>query len=158
MSRMEPKQAPIDLNAAHKSDLRTQFGALCFRMVDGKPEVLLITSRGSKRWIIPKGWPMDGKTPAQSAEIEAWEEAGVTGKMYDRCLGLFSYRKDVGPEQGLPCVAMVYAMKVKNVALAYPEAGERKRKWLRPKKAAALIDEPELAQMIRGFDPKSLTK
>jgi 8-oxo-dGTP pyrophosphatase MutT (NUDIX family) len=155
---METKQAPIDLTSAHKTDVRTQFATLCFRMVRDKPEVLLVTSRGSKRWIIPKGWPMDGKTPAESAQIEAWEEAGVHGKMYDRVLGLFSYRKEVGPEQGVPCVAMVYAMKVKRIESDYPEAKQRKRKWLRPKKAAALIDDAELAHMVRNFDPAVLTK
>ncbi|WP_324753596.1 NUDIX hydrolase [Roseovarius sp. Pro17] len=146
-------QIPIDLNDAHKSDVRTQFGALCFRIVRGKPEVLLVTSRRTKRWIVPKGWPMDGKTPAESAEIEAWEEAGVRGRMYDRCLGLYSYRKAMEGEDDLPCVIMVYAMKVRELASEYPEAQERKRKWLRPKKAAALVDEPDLAHMIRHFDP-----
>ncbi|MCZ4353006.1 NUDIX hydrolase [Roseovarius aestuarii] len=158
MSRMDTKQSPIDLSEAHKSDVRTQFGALCFRIVRGKVEILLITSRASKRWIIPKGWPMDGKTPSESAQIEAWEEAGVHGKMYNRCLGLYSYRKDIGPAQGVPCVAMVYALKVKRMEHDFPEAKQRKRKWLRPKKAAALVDDPELAQMIRAFDPQVLKK
>ncbi|PVA10443.1 NUDIX hydrolase [Pelagivirga sediminicola] len=144
---------PIDLSDAGKSDLRTQFAALCYRMRRGKPEVLLITSRGSGRWIVPKGWPMDGKTPMQSAEIEAWEEAGVRGRIHPRCLGLYYYHKSVPGGADLPCVAMVYALKVREVAADFPEAGQRKRKWLRPKKAAALVDEPELAHMIRKFDP-----
>ncbi|MFC6583776.1 NUDIX hydrolase [Sulfitobacter aestuariivivens] len=54
--------------------MRTQFAALCYRVKKGKVQVLLVTSRGTKRWIVPKGWPMDGKTPAQSAALEAWEE------------------------------------------------------------------------------------
>ncbi len=149
-------QAPIDLTDAHKSDVRTQFGALCFRIVRGKPEVLLVTSRRTKRWIVPKGWPMDGKTPSESAEIEAWEEAGVRGKVYDRCLGVYSYRKAMEDDEDLPCVTMVYAMKVRECAAKYPEAQERKRKWLRPKKAAALVDEPDLAHMIRNFDPQQV--
>ncbi|MFX0542586.1 NUDIX hydrolase [Roseovarius sp. S4756] len=144
---------PIELHDAHKSDVRTQFGALCYRIVRGKPEVLLVTSRGTKRWIVPKGWPMDGKTPAQSAAIEAWEEAGVRGRMYDRCLGLYSYRKTVEDGEDLPCVTMLYAMKVNEIATEYPEAHERRRKWLRPKKAAAMVDEADLAHLIRNFDP-----
>jgi len=151
------QQTPIDLSDAHKSDLRTQFAALCFRMRRDKPEVLLVTSRRSKRWIVPKGWPMDGKTPVESAEIEAWEEAGVRGRMYSRCLGLYHYRKSVGEDDNLPCVAMLYAMKVRECAPDFPEAGQRKRKWLRPKKAAALVDEPELAEMIRRFKPAQVS-
>ena len=144
---------PIDLNDAHKSDVRTQFGALCFRMVRGKPEVLLVTSRGTGRWIVPKGWPMDGKTPAQSAEIEAWEEAGVRGRIYERCLGLYSYRKSIDEGDDVPCVTMVYALKVREMTDDYPEAHERKRKWMRPKKAAAMVDEPDLAHLILNFAP-----
>ncbi|MFX0547025.1 NUDIX hydrolase [Roseovarius sp. S1116L3] len=144
---------PIELRDAHKSDVRTQFGALCYRVVRGKVEVLLVTSRGTKRWIVPKGWPMDGKTPAQSAAIEAWEEAGVRGRMYERPLGLYSYRKTIEDGDDLPCVTMLYAMKVTEIATEYPEAHERRRKWLRPKKAAAMVDEADLAYLIRNFDP-----
>lgn len=147
------RQTPIDLSDARKSDVRTQFGALCYRMVRGKPEVLLITSRRRQRWIVPKGWPMDGKTPSESAEIEAWEEAGARGEMSDRCLGVYSYRKTIRGDEDLPCVTMLYAMKVKEYASDYPEAKQRKRKWLRPKKAAALVREPDLAHLIRHFDP-----
>ena len=105
-----------------KRDLRTQFGALCYRVRKGRPEVLLVTSRGSGRWIIPKGWPMDGKTPGQSAKAEAWEEAGVKGKLHKGCLGLFSYVKSDPDGADLPCVAMVYPLKVKSMADDFPEA------------------------------------
>jgi len=152
------KQLPISLRAGHKSDVRTQFAALCFRMNKNKPEILMITSRASRRWIIPKGWPMDGKTPAQSAMTEAWEEAGVIGKPIDLCLGLYSYRKWMGPKQFLPCVALVYPVRVKSLASDFPEAGQRKRKWMRPKKAAQRVSEPELAQILRNFDPMLLPR
>lgn len=147
------QQIPIDLSDAHKRDLRTQFGALCYRVRRGKVEVMLITSRGSGRWIVPKGWPMDGKTPARTAEIEAWEEGGVRGRVSPECLGLYHYHKSVPGGADLPCVAMLFALKVREVADDFPEADQRKRKWLRPKKAAALVDEPELAHIIRSFDP-----
>ncbi len=156
MTVLDTQQAPIALKDAHKSDVRTQFAALCYHMVRDKPEILLITSRRSRRWIIPKGWPIDGKTPAQVALTEAWEEAGVQGKVHERCLGLFSYHKALGAERGVPCVAMVYAVRVKSLAADYPEADQRKRKWLRPKKAAALITEPELAHIVRNFHPRLL--
>lgn len=117
---------------------------------------MLITSRGSGRWIIPRGWPMDNKTPCEAALTEAWEEAGVTGKAYEVSLGLYSYTRDIGDEKHVPCVAMVYPVRVKSVAKSYPEAGQRKRKWMSAKKAAQIVNEPELAHILKGFDPGKL--
>ena len=149
------KQLPIAINAAHKSDVRSQFSALCYRFKGGSFEVLLVTSRGSRRWIIPKGWPMDGRTPAASAMQEAWEEAGVVGKPINTCLGLYSYSKVIG-ETGTPCLVMVYPVRVKSLATDFPEKGQRRRKWFSAKKAAERVAEPELARIIRDFDPKTL--
>ncbi len=156
MTVHKAKQSPINLQSAAKSDVRTQFAALCFRISKGKPEILLITARRSGRWIIPRGWPMDSKTPSEAALIEAWEEAGVTGKAYEQSLGLYSYTRDIGEDQEVPCVAMVYPVKVKSLGDDYPEKGQRERKWLSPKKAAARVSEPELAHIIKGFEPKKL--
>ncbi|WP_157046639.1 MULTISPECIES: NUDIX hydrolase [unclassified Roseovarius] len=150
------KQMPLLLSAVPKSEIRTQFAALCFRMVGNKPEILLITSRGSGRWILPKGWPASGRTPAAMALREAWEEAGVQGRAYDTCLGLYSYAKTIGPDRGLPCVALVYPVRVKSQTAHFPEAGQRRVKWFRPKKAAARVREPELAEIIRSFNPQRL--
>jgi len=150
------KQLPINIRAAHKSDVRSQFAALCFRVRRGKPEILIITSRGSKRWIVPKGWPIDGVTPAACAAQEAWEEAGVVGKVYDQCLGLYSYNKILDDGTGAPCVAMVYPIKVKSLAKDFPEKGQRLRQWVTPKKAASVVAEPELARILKDFDPRVL--
>lgn len=149
------KQLPISIQASHKSDVRSQFSALCYRFRRGKPEILLITSRGSGRWIVPKGWPIDGLTPAASAAQEAWEEAGVIGTFDDRCLGLYSYSKSVGGE-GFPIVTLVYPVKVKSLANSFPEVGQRARRWFSPKKAAKLVVEPELARIIKDFDPRQM--
>jgi len=151
------KQLPLSLGQAEKTDVRTQFAALCYRVKNDKVQILLVTSRGSGRWIVPKGWPMDGKTPAESAAQEAWEEAGVTGVADSRPLGLFSYNKMLDDEDmGLPCVAMVYGIKVKSLARDFPEAGQRTRKWVSRKKAAGMVDEPELSRILRDFDPRIL--
>ena len=147
---------PIALNTYQKSDVRTQFAALCYRIKKKKTEILMITSRGIGRWIIPKGWPADGKTPTEAALTEAWEEAGVRGKVTGACLGLFSYNKDLTRDDNLPCVAMVFPVRVKSLANDFPEVGQRKRKWMRPKKAAAAVAEPELAQILARFDPDRL--
>lgn len=151
---VRPKnQSPISLQEQGKTELRTQFAALCYRVVKDRPEVLLVTSRRSNRWIIPKGWPIDGKTPVECVKIEAWEEAGVQGKVTGGCLGLFSYQKAIDQERCLPCVAMIYPVKVKSLAQNYPESGQRRRKWFRPKKAAERVEDSDLAQILKGFDP-----
>ncbi|WP_439109270.1 NUDIX hydrolase [Lentibacter sp.] len=151
-----PKQLPILLKGARKTDVRSQFAALCYRIRKGEPEVLLITSRGSQRWIIPKGWPMAEKTPAKAALQEAWEEAGVKGRAFDRCLGLFSYTKDISKTESLPCVALVYPVLVTSLEKNFPEKGERRRKWFSPKKAAGKVAEPELKKILKTFDPRLL--
>lgn len=149
------QQLEIDLGDGSKTDLRTQFAALCYRIKDEKVQICLITSRRSGRWIVPKGWPMNGETPTDAAATEAFEEAGVKGKIHSRPAGVFSYYK-VRSEDGLPCIAIVYPLRVKKVLSNWPEKKERQRKWLSCKKAAALVDDPELAAIILGFDPDSL--
>ena len=151
------KQLPLSFGQAEKTDVRTQFAALCYRVKNQKVQILLVTSRGSRRWILPKGWPMDGKTPADSAAQEAWEEAGVRGTAVSRPLGMFSYSKALGDDDAdLPCVAMIYAISVTSLARDFPEVGQRTRKWMTRKKAAAMVDEPELSRILRDFDPEML--
>jgi 8-oxo-dGTP pyrophosphatase MutT (NUDIX family) len=138
--------------------MRTQFGALCYRIVKDRPQVLLITSRGSGRWIIPKGWPLHGATPAEAAAAEAWEEAGAKGRIIDQCIGLYSYLKEMDEGADLPCAVLVYPMRVKTLADDFPEARQRRRRWFSLKKAAARVEEPELQQMLRGFEPRLLRR
>lgn len=156
MKKVYIKQLPIKIRGARKSDVRSQFAALCYRVKKNKSQVLLITTRRSGRWVVPKGWPMDGLTPAECAAREAWEEAGVIGKAHDRCLGLYSYDKVLDSAGSYPCVAMVYPVEVASLAASYPEIAQRRRKWFSPKKAARLVTEPELARILRDFDPRLL--
>lgn len=156
MSIAKTKQRPLRLADASKRDVRTQFGALCWRRNKDDLQVLLITSRRTKRWILPKGWPMDGATPIEAAQTEAWEEAGVTGKATPVCLGIYSYSKELEAKTRLPCIVAVFPLKVTKSEKSWPEAKERKRKWFSLKKAASLVDEPELATIIRHFDPLKL--
>ncbi|SLN50342.1 NUDIX domain protein [Aquimixticola soesokkakensis] len=160
MSLMPPPlQSPrrTTPRTAHtKRDVRTQFGALIWRIKDGKVQVMLVTSRGQKRWIIPKGWPMKDETPARAAAIEAWEEAGVAGKTAQICVGLYSYVKDIDDKHALPCMVAIFPLKAGRLATHFPEEGQRKRKWFSVKKAASKVAEPELAQIIARFDPARL--
>ncbi|MCF6445055.1 NUDIX hydrolase [Nereida sp. MMG025] len=150
------KQLPLKVPVKHKTDVRTQFAALPFRVSHDKLQVLLITSRRTKRWIVPKGWPMEGVSPMDAAATEAFEEAGVEGKAYPQCVGLFSYQKDRGDLEDLPCVAMVYPIKVTRLLSDYPEKNERRRKWFSIKKAVTKVHEPELRAILKAFDPKNL--
>ena len=148
------KAGAIIASNKHRRDVRTQFGALCWRKRADKVEILLVTSRRSGRWIIPKGWPMPEETPPGAAATEAFEEAGVQGKIGQQPIGIYTYRKiDVGKYKELPCVVAVFPMKVKKVYSTYPEAEERRRKWVSRKKAAKMVDEPELKAILSSFDP-----
>jgi 8-oxo-dGTP pyrophosphatase MutT (NUDIX family) len=136
---------------------RTQFGALCYRVVRGKVQVLLITSRTRRRWIIPKGWPMKRTKPARAAAVEAWEEGGVRGKVEETCIGYFSYVKyGEHRSEDLPCVVCVFPVKVKSLAKDFPERQQRKRKWFSPRQAAKKVAEPELRKMLKDFNPNRL--
>ena len=148
------KQQALRLENFNKRDVRTQFGALCWRRRNGKAQILLVTSRKSRRWIVPKGWPQNGATPAEAATTEAWEEAGVTGKVSTVCIGIFSYLKALPGDESLPCVVAVFPLKVASLASNWPEKQTRRRKWLSPKKAAALVQERELASILLNFDPQ----
>lgn len=135
--------------------LRTQYGALCWRRGSDKDkiEVLLVTSRETGRWIIPKGWPIKGLGPCETARQEAFEEAGVDGKASEACAGLYSYVKLLGPQRSneVPCVVAVYPIRVNKLVDDFPERDERRRKWFSPKKAAQKVDEPELRALLRDF-------
>ena len=150
------KQQPLQLAEVGKRGVLTQFGALCWRRRAGEVQVLLVTSRRRKRWIIPKGWPQDQKTPSKAAGAEAWEEAGAEGKAKQNCLGIFSYNKELSNGDVAPCVCAVFPVRVKNLRRKYPEAGERKRKWFTLEKAAKKVEEPELQAILRSFDPSKL--
>ena len=153
MSLSRIKQRPIRLLDAGKRDVRTQFGALCWRIKVDRVQVLLVTSRRSRRWIVPKGWPVDGATPVEAAGKEAREEAGVTGKAKSVCLGVFSYTKDLGEDERLPCVVAVFPVKVTKQHGKWPEQDQRRRKWMSLKEASKAVDEKELASILEHFDP-----
>lgn len=135
--------------------IRSQFAALCWRIKGSDLQVLLITSRDTGRWVIPKGWPMSDLQPEKAAAREAWEEAGVKGIVTPVPLGAFAYNKALsrkhGQEVEVPCVVTVYPLQVDRLAKKYPEVGQRVRKWFSPAKAAQLVDEPELAELIAAF-------
>ncbi|MGL4311481.1 MAG: NUDIX hydrolase [Paracoccaceae bacterium] len=137
--------------AGKATDTRPQLGALCYRRNRGKTEVLLVTSRDTGRWIIPKGWPMQGIAPEEAAAREAWEEAGVEGKIKSHPLGDYTYDKVLKASRSVPCRVTVYPLRVTALARRFPERDERSRKWFSLTKAAGKVAEPELRALITGF-------
>ena len=125
-----------------------QVAALC---LDGKGKILLVTSRGTGRWIVPKGWPMPGRTLADAAMQEAWEEAGVRGRVNQSSLGSYHYDKQQDHGFAIPVEVRVFALEVDELADDYPEKDDRKRRWYRPERAAELVTESELKKLLRAL-------
>ncbi|WP_426031451.1 NUDIX hydrolase [Cypionkella sp. TWP1-2-1b2] len=135
-----------------------QYGAICWRMHRGKVEVLLITSRDTGRWVIPKGWPMDQRSPSEAAQQEAWEEAGVCGEIAETAIGLFNYVKLLTPRRSCECAVQVFALRVSELVDKFPERNERRRKWFAAEKAARKVNEPQLRQVLMGLSANFITE
>lgn len=127
-----------------------QIAALVYRWNAGELEVLLVTSRETRRWILPKGWPMAGKTAAMTAAREADEEAGIIGHAAKKPLGRYSTIKRIG-ETALPSEVEVYALQFIKQKPKWKERGERICLWLPAMEAANTVAEPDLAAIIRAF-------
>jgi len=136
---------------------RVQYAALPYRRHGGSlMEVLVITSRDTGRWIIPKGWPLKGKAPHKAAAREAREEAGLVGKINRRPIGSFSYEKRLKRGKIVICEVQVFGLKVKRQRANWPEKGERQLKWLSQTEAAEIVADRLLGTIIRTLpaDPK----
>ncbi|WP_435170621.1 NUDIX hydrolase [Falsirhodobacter sp. 1013] len=129
----------------------SQCGALCWRQNDLRKEVLLITSREAGRWIIPKGWPMKGKTLVQAAEQEAWEEAGVRGTANLGSMGCYRYVKRSGSPSAAEVDVTVFALQVFEERNDFPEHGQRNKLWTTPEDAARLVENRGLSVLIASF-------
>lgn len=140
-------------NSQAAGDLRKQVGALAWRFDQGVLKVLLVTSRETGRFVIPKGWPMKKLSNAKAAGREAFEEAGVGGKMSSAPIGYYEYNKIFGPGFALPCRVVVYSMQVARILPKWPEKNERTRHWMTLDNAASSVHEPELRDLIEAFVP-----
>jgi 8-oxo-dGTP pyrophosphatase MutT (NUDIX family) len=132
---------------------RFQFAALCYRLVEGQaaPEILLLTSRGTGRWVIPKGWPMGAKPGYEVARQEALEEAGVVGDVESAPAGVYNYEKDISDGFTVPCAVQVHALKVTSIVDDFKEKGQRKLDWVPPDVAEKRVREPQLKRIIHQF-------
>lgn len=130
---------------------RTQYAALPWRRREGALEILLITSRETRRWVIPKGWPIEDTKPGPSAAREAFEEAGVIGLPSRKRMGVYHYDKRLRSGRLQHVRVQVYLLEVREQAEAWPEKGQRELLWTRPEDAALRVDEPELKALLAGF-------
>ncbi|MDR9485124.1 MAG: NUDIX hydrolase [Sediminimonas sp.] len=131
---------------------RFQVAALC---TDGEGDdlrVLLITSRGTGRWILPKGWPIDGLNAPGAALREAWEEAGVkTAEAEAEAIGTYDYAKTLDNGAVVPVETHVFKASVVELSDDYPESDERTRRWVRPQEASEMVDEPGLRDILKNL-------
>lgn len=131
---------------------RVQVAALPWRRLDdGSCEILLVTSRGTGRWVLPKGWQENLEEPHQAAAREAAEEAGVDGAIHTKSIGRFYYNKVQTSGLAWRCQVQVFPLEVDHMANKWPERKKRVRKWFSPDEAASLVNEPDLGELITGF-------
>lgn len=134
----------------HLRKTQKQVAALPYRPGPLVPEVMLITSRETGRWIIPKGWPHHRRPARAVAAREAYEEAGLRGKVGKQPIGAYCYEKRLSAGRSVTCHVTVFLLEVKRQLDDWPEKRDRRRDWLSPGQAALRVEEPELSDLIAG--------
>jgi 8-oxo-dGTP pyrophosphatase MutT (NUDIX family) len=139
-------------NDPARNEALRQYAAICYRKTaEGVFKVLLVTTRETGRWTIPKGWPIKGCTGPEVAKTEAWEEGGVTGKIKKRSCGYYSYLKRLDIGTTALTLVQVYPLAVQKLFDKFPECKQRQSKWVTPAEAADLVDEPQLKGLLVSF-------
>jgi 8-oxo-dGTP pyrophosphatase MutT (NUDIX family) len=141
---MAKKQKP----KSRKDRLRRQYAALPYRLEGDETEVMLVTSRETHRWILPKGWPEKKLTGPQVAAKEAMEEAGLIGEPADRPVGSYSYHKRLNNGRDVPCGVDVFPLRVERLLDDWPERQQRERRWFTLPQAAMAVEEGELVTLL----------
>jgi 8-oxo-dGTP pyrophosphatase MutT (NUDIX family) len=138
-----------------KDSTARQYAALPYRRnKKGVVEIMLVTSRETRRWIIPKGWPISDVEPHNLAALEAMEEAGLIGKIADKPIGSYHYDKKRGDGSIVNCTVDTFLLEVEQQMPTWPEQEERKTKWFAPDEAASQVQEPELREIIKKLAKK----
>ena len=148
------KAAKTNRSKAKQADAppaRLQVAALPYRLTaEEGMTVALVTSRETRRWVLPKGWRERGMKAHTAASREAREEAGLVGRIETKPVGTYTYLKRM-PDQDVLCTVDVFPLGVKRAMSRWQEKGERHILWVPPEEAAKLVDEPELAEILMGF-------
>ena len=140
----------------HEGALGRQFAALPFKEHAGETLVLLVTSRDTGRWVLPKGWAERGLSGAELAAREAYEEAGIRGVTVDKSVGSYHYSKRLPEGRRVDCLVEVFPLRVTEVLETWPEAHQRRREWFPLGRAALHVDESELVTMLEALaDPNA---
>lgn len=134
---------------------RQQYAALCFRFNENDQRlVLVITSRDSGRWVIPKGWPMKKKSPCEAAAVEAYQEAGVRGIVRKKPIGSYTYLKWLDDGDVAPCIVDVFQLEATKISQDFKERDQRDYAWVTPDEAARRVREIELKSLLADFRPR----
>ena len=129
-----------------------QAGVIAYRIRRGEVQVLLMTSRDTGRWIIPKGNIKPGASPSKAAVQEAFEEAGIKGTIVSSTpFGMYTYYKKVGSAEVRAAAVEVFLLQVKEQLKKWPEKGERKLAWVSAKKAVELVEEPGVVPLLHSL-------
>jgi 8-oxo-dGTP pyrophosphatase MutT (NUDIX family) len=128
-----------------------QYGVIALRVARGDQiQTLLVTSRGTGRWVIPKGWRIRDRTPAGTAQREAYEEAGIKGQLWSRRpIGSYRYAKADEKFTG-EILVRVFLMVVQEQKKDWPERAERRTRWVPLRRAATMVQERDLAKLLRA--------
>ena len=135
--------------AVKKPGTKKQYAALPLRFTGAGREIMLISSRDTGRWVIPKGWPIKGLTPAETAAREAYEEAGLGGQVSKKPIGEFEYGKRLNGGKVQPTKVEVFAFEQMVQHPDWPEQGQRRLQWFSIHEAADAVEEPQLKDIIR---------
>jgi 8-oxo-dGTP pyrophosphatase MutT (NUDIX family) len=127
---------------------KRQFAALpCMARQDGTM-VMLVTSRETARWVLPKGWPIKRLSGPQTAAREAFEEAGLIGDVAAKSIGSYHYPKRMPGGGSVACAVDVFPMRVAKLLEDWPERTERQRRWFTLTEAAGAVDEVDLMALL----------
>jgi ADP-ribose pyrophosphatase YjhB (NUDIX family) len=141
------------LESFQGSGIRRQYGAIAWRRSRSRElKILLITSRERGRWIVPKGWPIKGETPAKVAALEAFEEGGVFGDVRSEPIGAYDYLKILRDGSTALCRVVLFGIEVRGTLANWPEQSQRKRSWFTVSEAGRTVSDYQLAQVLKSLE------
>jgi len=133
-------------------ELYTQIAALPYIFIKDEIKVCLITTRETKRLVIPKGWPKIGVPSYEMAAIEAKEEAGLIGSIDKKSIGTYNYKKRLHIFARITCEVKIYPLKVDQQLIDFPEKTQRTLHWLTIKEAAEKVSEADFAKLLLSLE------